>query len=111
MKKLLFLVLLAGCASGPTHQQQEEAHQAYRIGLRNSCTNLGFTEGTDPHRNCMLSLHQQNEANRGAAAAAILGSGMYRQQPYQHQPYVMPQNRSLNTTCQRIGDQTYCTTR
>ena len=79
---LASLLILASCATPEERalraQQEEYARQQreaqYVANLNYRCTQLGFTEGAPDHRQCMLQLHQQNQATIGAiirdAAAA-----------------------------------------
>lgn len=79
---LVVAILLSGCVSPEQRakmeqqqayqQQQQEA--AYVARLKARCSQFGFTEGSAEHSQCMMSLHQQNQANIGAAAAAMIQS-------------------------------------
>ena len=42
--------------------QQERQVQAYMNQLRSTCRAFGFSENTDPFRNCLMSQHQSNIA-------------------------------------------------
>ena len=80
---LLTLVafLIGGCAWGSRNlaasqaaqaAQEQQQRDAYRAQLAGNCDAMGFQRDTAAHSNCMLSLYQQDQRNRGAAAAAIL---------------------------------------
>lgn len=60
MKRYLFVLLLAGCAT------PQERAQAYRTALENRCSAYGFTAGTPDFARCMMQLdaaaRQQNDA-------------------------------------------------
>jgi hypothetical protein len=79
---LTVAIVLAGCASPEQRAafQQQQAYQqqqqeaAYMASLKARCSQFGFSEGSTQHSECMMSLHQQNQANAGAAAAAIIRS-------------------------------------
>lgn len=95
-------------------RQQEEA--AYIAGLANKCEQFGFARGSDQHKQCMLSLHQQNVAARAAAAAAVLqGAAAAEIQNSQARRPVVPTYApppTYNTNCTRdyLGNLN-CTTR
>ncbi|MGP1614731.1 MAG: hypothetical protein ACTS5Y_06700 [Pollutimonas bauzanensis] len=84
MRKSIFAIaiLLGGCASPERLAQlrQQEAYQqqqqdaAYVARLNARCSQFGFTEGSAQHSQCMMSIDQQNRANFGAAAAALIQS-------------------------------------
>lgn len=83
------VVLIAGCASqqeiaarrAAEQQYQQQQAAAYRNQLSGSCSAMGFQPGTRDHSMCMLQLHQQNQANMGAAAAAAIGGAASRPLP------------------------------
>lgn len=81
------MALVAGCISPEqaARNQQLQA-EAYREGLANQCSNMGFTRYTDAHSNCILSLHQQR--------INLIGGALIQQ--YQQQ-----QQRPVQTNCTR----------
>ena len=86
---VLLALLLTSCATpeqiaarrAAEEQARQQQAQAYRNQLYQSCSAMGFQPGTLHHSNCMLQLHQQNQANLGAAAAAAIQGQMARPLP------------------------------
>jgi hypothetical protein len=87
-------------------QQQEEANRAYTAALFSQCRAIGYADGSDAQRNCVLQLHQQEQARRAALGAALL-QGYMSQQP--QQPYYRPQPSQTN--CWQNGQYLNCTHR
>lgn len=89
---LLLCTMLAGCASPEqiaarqlyAAEQQEARDIAYTRNLANQCRAVGYQEGTDGFRNCILTLHGQNQQEaaqmRGIAAQEALRR-QYQQMP------------------------------
>lgn len=79
---LLLLFSIVGCVS-PQQQEQQEAYarEQYMNVLHNRCVDFGYPSGTPEFRQCMMQLHQQNQANRAALGAALIGSGALNQRP------------------------------
>lgn len=84
MKRAFVLgaILLSGCVS-PQEQaemqrqgayQEQRQEEAYMARLAARCNQFGFATGSEQFSQCMMSLHQQNQANFGAAAAALLAN-------------------------------------
>jgi len=72
-------------------EQQQRKVQVYLSELRNTCRAFGFSENTDPFRNCLLSQHQANvaalqrqqqidAANSAANSAAYMANQEYLRQ-------------------------------
>ena len=84
---LALVVLIGGCVSPEQAaynrqlqaQQEQYQREAYHARLAANCDAMGFQRGTQGHSNCMLTLHQQNQANMGAAAAALIQGEQLRQ--------------------------------
>ena len=91
MRYLVFasVALMMGCASqqeiaarqAAQQQYQQQQAAAYRNQLYSNCSAFGFQPGTRDHSVCMMQLHQQNQANMGAAAAAAIGGAASRPLP------------------------------
>lgn len=118
-------ILLSGCTTPEelAYQQeqaeyaQQQREAAYLARLSAQCSQFGFTEGDAQHKQCMLSLHQQNQANRAAAVGAILqgaaAAEMLRQSQPQRPlvpPMVAPPTYNTNCTRDYFGNMN-CTTR
>jgi hypothetical protein len=87
MRWIFIALLLGGCVSpeqaarnrAAAAEQQRQAEIAYTQGLFAQCRSIGFSDGSDGQRNCVLQLHQQNQANRAALGAALLQGQMANQ--------------------------------
>ena len=114
---LIATSLAGGCGAMREHfaeidaralQQQEAEREAYLGRLVASCSAMGFAPGTEALASCVLSLHRQNQANLGAAAAALIGAQAIQQQ---QRTYTAPRSPQTQTTnCNTYGGQTNCTT-
>jgi hypothetical protein len=78
----LFVVLalsVAGCVTPEQRQARIAAHM--QRDLAPLCTAAGFTPGTDPHSQCVLTLYKQElERNAAIAASAVSSGAQARQQ-------------------------------
>lgn len=90
MKKLLVLILLAGCQTTPTPTPMDVA--------KNVCTQFGYTDGTQEYRQCLQNAFNAEQQRRAAIGAALFGQQL-RPQPVVYQP--MPTQNS--TTCTPDG--------
>lgn len=70
---LVMPLLLAACVSPQERAQREQYERdQYLARLHERCAAFGFAAGTPAMSQCMMQIDQQNRANAGAAAAAIL---------------------------------------
>ena len=106
-------ILLGGCVTPEQlayRQQQAEYEQqqreaAYMASLSAQCSQFGFAGGSAEHKQCMLSLHQQNQANRAAVAGALLKGAIAAELLREAQPQRTPTRPNsppnYNTNCTR----------
>ena len=77
--------MITGCAQ-PQYivRSQEDSNRAYTAALAAQCEAIGYKRDTDALRNCMLTLHGQNQQEavqmRGIAAQEALRR-QYQQMP------------------------------
>jgi hypothetical protein len=84
----LVALLLAGCVSQEeiarrqalqAEYQQQAAH-AYRDNLFRECRSIGYQEGTEGFKQCVLQLHMQNQAHNSQIESTLLQGAMQQQQ-------------------------------
>lgn len=98
MKAIAFglLVLLSGCATP----------EQYRNNLAQNCESVGYQRDTDPWRQCIMQLHNQNQSR------AVLGAALIQQQSAPAPLYnIVPYQAPATTNCITSGAYTNCTTR
>ena len=61
---IIFLLLLAACAA--PEQRAEEAANYINVNYGPLCTKLGYTPGSEKHRDCMVSMFNADEIRSGA---------------------------------------------
>lgn len=101
MKRLLLVLLLAGCVN------TQEMQQAYLNNLSSQCAGFGFRPGTPQMSDCMMRLHQQRQSAQAVhdANATAIGLGLLNQsQPRTFAPAPMG-----NTRCTTAGGVMNCT--
>lgn len=84
---LLLCTILAGCATPEQiayqrqieAQEQERRNQAYTQNLAAQCRAVGYQDGTDALRNCIVTLHGQNQQNASQQQAIMLQEALRRQ--------------------------------
>lgn len=77
---ICLILMLSACASPEqvahrrylAEQQRLAQERAYMDGLAARCAGFGYRHGEQRHSDCMMQLHQQNLASRGAAAASLI---------------------------------------
>ena len=105
---LLLCTMLAGCATpeqiaarrAQEAYQREQLNAAYTQHLASQCRAVGYQEGSDGFRNCLLTIHGQNRQD----AAQRRAQAIQQQQQYQQQPTYQPTYRRPQptfTNCQR----------
>lgn len=98
---LLLCTILAGCITPEQMaarqaweaEQQELRNRAYTEGLRRQCTAVGYQDGTEGFRNCLLTLHSQAQQNAAQMRGILLQNAIQQQQQQQQRP--------TYTNCQR----------
>lgn len=94
---LIMIVIIAGCATpeqiaarrAAEAEAQRQRNIAYTQQLAAQCDAIGYQRNTDPWRNCLLQLHQQNQAQNAAMRQMLL------------QQYIQQQQRPTQTRCNR----------
>ena len=89
---LLLCTILAGCVTPEQiairqaieAQQQEQRAAAYTQHLAGQCRAVGYQEGTDAFRNCILTLHGQNQQEAAQIRGIVAQEALRRQ--YQQMP-------------------------
>jgi hypothetical protein len=95
-------LFLSGCAE---YEQRMAADRA--AAADGECRSYGFAVGTEGYANCRMNATNRDNSNRAAAFQAWQSQQRSFQQN-QPPPYMMPTNRSVNTTCQNYGTTTNC---
>ena len=68
---IVFLLLLAACAT--PEQRAEDTANYINLNYGPLCTKLGYTPGSEKHRDCMVAMFNSDEIAYGAVR-----SGGYR---------------------------------
>lgn len=96
----LAIVLCAAALTGCVSQQQIEAQRAYEAqqheaasrayteNLRGQCRAIGYQDGTEGFRQCILQLHSQNQAQQTQMQGILLNNVL--QQQMQQQQNALP---------------------
>jgi hypothetical protein len=102
-RAILLALLLGGCAQYYENQAAER-----QSALRDRCSSYGFQSGTNEYNNCVMTLDQQDTANRQALIGAYIAG--QRPMPAPQQPYVIPAPQAAPRSCtSQVAGQTIYT--